>query len=295
LFIFSKKLSTWIYNDKNVAKYIKILAPLCIFVLLDSVIDNILKGHIAIVSCAIQLSNTNIVSCSCDYQIKIWNLEKYSCIYTIVNDDLNIPREYIKIINLPKLCFATCDTNGEIKFFKCICKKNDSINCKEIQKISDLNNSRITSLLYLEKNKIVTSIYDNNSIIFWTINPPQKQCIFDNIPIYSSNSIAKYDNNIIVIVSENFIYIIDDLIYQIILKSKLVEEYISTIFIRKNKNILFSTTDSLYEYEYDNKNKEIIEKGKYIIGTSPYIFSAMGENENGDIIIIDSYNSFIFQ
>ena len=44
LFIFSKKLSTWIYNDKNVAKYIKILAPLCIFVLLDSVIDNILKG-----------------------------------------------------------------------------------------------------------------------------------------------------------------------------------------------------------------------------------------------------------
>ena len=258
-------------------------------------IDNILKGHTAIVSCAIQLNNTNIISCSCDYNIKIWDIEKYLCTYTIRNDNLNIPREYITIIKLPNLCFATCDTNGEIKFFKVTNKKNCDINCKEIQKISILINSRITSLLYLEKNKIVTSIYDNHSIIFWTINPPQKQCIFADIPIYTSNSIAKYDNNIIVIVSENYIYFIDYLLHQIKLISNVIDENIYTIYIRKNKKILFTSIDSVYEYEYDDKKNEITEKGNIIIGETPYGFSAIGESDNGDIIIIDSHNSFILQ
>ena len=259
------------------------------------IIDKILKGHTATVSCAIQLNNSNIVSCSCDYEIKIWDLGNYSCIYTINNDNLQIPREYITIINLPNLCFATCDTNGEIKFFKYINKKIGNINCKEIKKISVLINRRITSLLYLEKNKIMTSIYDNKSIIFWTINPPQKQCIFDYIIIYSSNSIAKYNDNIIFIVSGSYIYIIDFLFYQIKSKINLIDENIYTIFIRKNKNILFSTIDGIYEYEYDYKKNIITEKGKLFIGESPYIFSAMGENDNGDIIIIDSVNSFILQ
>ena len=135
----------------------------------------------------------------------------------------------------------------------------------------------------------------HKSIIFWTINPPQKQCIFDYIIIYSSNSIAKYNDNIIFIVSGSYIYIIDFLFYQIKSKINLIDENIYTIFIRKNKNILFSTIDGIYEYEYDYKKNIITEKGKLFIGESPYIFSAMGENDNGDIIIIDSVNSFILQ
>lgn len=44
LFSFANQLGEWIYKDPNVSNYIKILAPLAIFILLDCVIDNILKG-----------------------------------------------------------------------------------------------------------------------------------------------------------------------------------------------------------------------------------------------------------
>ena len=44
LFSFSKKLSIFIYHDENIAKYIRLLAPLTFFILVDTVIDNILKG-----------------------------------------------------------------------------------------------------------------------------------------------------------------------------------------------------------------------------------------------------------
>lgn len=41
---FADNLGTWIYQDSTISYYIKILAPISIFILLDSVIDNILKG-----------------------------------------------------------------------------------------------------------------------------------------------------------------------------------------------------------------------------------------------------------
>ena len=44
LFLFGDSLSSCIYNDTNVTKYIKILSPISLFILLDCVIDNILKG-----------------------------------------------------------------------------------------------------------------------------------------------------------------------------------------------------------------------------------------------------------
>ena len=44
LAIYSEQLATWIYHDLSISQYIKILAPLSIFILLDGVVDNILKG-----------------------------------------------------------------------------------------------------------------------------------------------------------------------------------------------------------------------------------------------------------
>lgn len=44
LFFMADKLGQWIYRDSNISNYIKILSPLAIFILLDCVIDNILKG-----------------------------------------------------------------------------------------------------------------------------------------------------------------------------------------------------------------------------------------------------------
>lgn len=44
LFSLANPLAEWIYHDLNIAKYIKLLAPLAIFILLDCVVDNILKG-----------------------------------------------------------------------------------------------------------------------------------------------------------------------------------------------------------------------------------------------------------
>ena len=44
LFLLSNKLGLWIYKDQTISNYIKILSPLAFFVLLDCVIDNILKG-----------------------------------------------------------------------------------------------------------------------------------------------------------------------------------------------------------------------------------------------------------
>ena len=41
---FSKELSILIYNNDEIAKYIKILAPVIIFMYLDSIVDGILKG-----------------------------------------------------------------------------------------------------------------------------------------------------------------------------------------------------------------------------------------------------------
>lgn len=43
-FCFSEELSILIYNNKDISKYIKILAPVIIFMYLDSIVDGILKG-----------------------------------------------------------------------------------------------------------------------------------------------------------------------------------------------------------------------------------------------------------
>ena len=44
LFFFADHLGMWIYKEHSIAYYIKILSPIAIFILLDCVIDNILKG-----------------------------------------------------------------------------------------------------------------------------------------------------------------------------------------------------------------------------------------------------------
>lgn len=44
LFVFSSTLSKIIYNNSNITFYIKILSPLSILILLDSVVDNMLRG-----------------------------------------------------------------------------------------------------------------------------------------------------------------------------------------------------------------------------------------------------------
>ena len=43
-FCLSEELSILIYNNKEISKYIKILAPVIIFMYLDSIVDGILKG-----------------------------------------------------------------------------------------------------------------------------------------------------------------------------------------------------------------------------------------------------------
>lgn len=44
LFLGANQLGQWIYKDQTISNYIKILSPLAIFILLDCVVDNILKG-----------------------------------------------------------------------------------------------------------------------------------------------------------------------------------------------------------------------------------------------------------
>jgi stage V sporulation protein B len=44
IFIFSDKLSNWIYGKSEIAKYLRILTPLIVVMYLDIVIDGILKG-----------------------------------------------------------------------------------------------------------------------------------------------------------------------------------------------------------------------------------------------------------
>ena len=44
LFIFADQISYWIYKDISISHYIQKLSPICIFILIDCVIDNILKG-----------------------------------------------------------------------------------------------------------------------------------------------------------------------------------------------------------------------------------------------------------
>ncbi len=44
LFVNAENLAQWIYHDINISIYIKMLAPLSIFILLDCIVDNILKG-----------------------------------------------------------------------------------------------------------------------------------------------------------------------------------------------------------------------------------------------------------
>lgn len=44
LYIFSDKLAVWLYQDITVGRYIRILAPLAIFIYLDTIIDSVLRG-----------------------------------------------------------------------------------------------------------------------------------------------------------------------------------------------------------------------------------------------------------
>lgn len=95
IFIFySNNISLLIYNNLDIAIYLKILAPLLLFMYLDSIVDNILKGlnqQLSVMKCNIL---DLFVSITCIYiLLPIWGLNGYIFIIflsEILNSSISI-------------------------------------------------------------------------------------------------------------------------------------------------------------------------------------------------------------
>jgi len=112
-------------------------------------IEQILKGHNSQINKVIQLSNLNLVSCSIDGNIKIWNKpeenKKYNCIHTFefTTNEIN------SIFELPNKEIISSNSNSQILGFINIKQNEDDeiINYNFIDEIKCSNGSDIFYIL----------------------------------------------------------------------------------------------------------------------------------------------------
>ena len=112
-FCFSEELSILIYNNENISKYIKILAPVIIFMYLDSIVDGILKGldkqvSVMIINIIDLVSSILLIS----FLVPIYGILGY-LIVILVSEILNCILSMLVLINVSNI-----NLNFKIWIFK---------------------------------------------------------------------------------------------------------------------------------------------------------------------------------
>ena len=246
-----------------------------------------IKEHSNSVVFFTQISNNNIVSCSCDNTLKIFKLiseTEYQLLQTLSGHSSKVN----KVIEDNQRNLISCSDDHTIKIWS-YNQNEQTYNLSKTINIDD--NGSYYNILLLKENEIVSSSYIANCLKFWDINNSNLiKSLSSFICGWTPNCMLKYNDNILLVgnyTSTNGIYIIDIQKYEII---KQIEGFkdVNTIVKLNQDNLILvggqykDNNYSMILYEFDaNNNSLILKKEKNQIHNS-YIYN---------IIVLD--NNFI--
>ena len=294
--------------------------------------DKNIKAHESPVNKLLELNNKNLISCSFDGYLKIFN-KNLEEIYKLLAhshsiNNMNLFDDDKKLItcssdkilkiweineNKINILYALNNHSEKINDAIYIKKKNIIISCskneiiiwnylnlnKEEKIIQTINESSF-GILNFNNEKIIT--YNIKKIFFWEFDNNKKLNLIstnEKLNSYSNDMCKKLDNNNIIMVCNNVINVINVNTYQIVTIIKNEMGMISSFILMKNKTIVVSQFDCVSQIEINEfYNLKIIKNFRYSDYDDYYgceddnHINSMTELNNGKIAICYR-NSFI--
>lgn len=231
------------------------------------------------------------------YSLKVIKLKDNN--YEII-DSIKIQNYIEEIVKINNNRFISYGKFSDDKILLWIIDENNTLKYSKINELKD--NDTIEKIFVLtNNNKIIIPLYNkkNNILQFWKINDNNTiEKIFDINLNQFINNLLDYDNDILIVVTSNYLFFINLNNFQIM--SRIVIEFFrkEVVCMRKlmNGNILFCVRGKrdydIIEYKF-NKIKCELFKFKFISNAAYVRISKILEMKNGHIITIEKYNNVI--
>ena len=193
-----------------------------------------------------QLHNFNIVSCSFDFSIKIFNINGNS--YKVIQTLQEHTDKVRDIIELKNLDLASVSSDKTLKIWH---KKDNKYNIKESISFEDL----IRFILEVKENEVVLYLSEVGKIIFYNLENKSQQ-ILDNLELVECE-FCMLNEKILYVSGQEKIYLVDIENYNLSNSIKCGSN-MSSIF--KLSNDIFITGDQnyLYQWKFENNSLDLI-------------------------------------
>lgn len=194
-----------------------------------------------------QLHNQNVITCSSDRTIKIWEISesKYKNLATILGNSSSI----LKVIPITKDRFASCFEFGNIKIW------SSNPPYRELIELHDKHTS-LTSIIQLKQNGQLVSCSSQKKINFWNLDKYQLVHSIKGISCVWRNGMVEVSNNKIVVGGACHLSIINSKTYQIEAIIKIEgNDRVFSIFELRDKTILCGLGKGFYQLSMLNYTK----------------------------------------
>ena len=186
-----------------------------------------------------QLHNQNVITCSSDRTMKIWEISgtKYKNLATILGNSSSI----LKVIPITKDRIASCFEFGNIKIW------NSNPPYKEIIELYDEHTSLI-SIIQLKQNGHLVSGSSQSKLNFWNLDTYQRVHTIRGVSCVWRNGMVEVSNNKLVVGGTGQLTVINSNTYQIEALIKVAaSDRIFSIFELRDKTILCGFGKGFYQ------------------------------------------------
>ena len=169
-----------------------------------------IKAHDSDITYIKQIKNGNIISCSKDKSLKIWEQKNNNL--TQLHILLSHTGSVNKVYEYKQNYFISCSDDSTLKIW------NININIKTLNK----HNDSIVNILLIKHNILISASRDK-ILYFWNIDNFSIKGIIENIHCYSNNSMVNYNNYLFIGGLKGIIYICNINTYQKFQKFMLIK------------------------------------------------------------------------
>ena len=208
------------------------------------------KAHSLQIMYLENLSDNRLISCSWDYLIKIWKINKDDTCELL--HTIGLHRDIVmKVIAISNGRFASCSFDRTIKLFR-----EDTYEC--VLNIKDAHSNYIKCIIQLSSGVLVSGSKD---LKFWNIdNDRNYNCIhtMDNTICYNTETLYQISSYRILLGQYKSILIINVITYQIETTIFNSEMSLNTSFTVINDGSLLCANDNKTIYQYALSSYELI-------------------------------------